>query len=125
MDLRSVHYLNSLSSNENGNFVKYCFNGVKDLLERNYNIFSGQNNVAFDLNDWKFSKFKNLPQQDNGYDCGVFVCMFARCISFNLEMKFKQSDMPNCRMLIEDEIKRFEIINSEIFNKTNDIANSA
>jgi sentrin-specific protease 1 len=125
MDLRAVYYLNSLCSVENFDFVKKCFNGVKDLLKRSYAVYSDQTKVTLDLNDWKFSKFKNLPQQNNGYDCGAFICMFARCICFDLEINFKQDDISNCRLLIEEEIKKFEIVDSDIFRKTNNITNSA
>ena len=40
----------------------------------------------------------DTPQQENGYDCGMFVCMFADFILQNLPMKFTQADMPGLRI---------------------------
>jgi len=35
------------------------------------------------LDDWKFfyNIESDLPQQDNNYDCGVYTCMFAKCLA--------------------------------------------
>ena len=31
--------------------------------------------------EWNFvSNHSQLPQQENGYDCGVYVCIYARCL---------------------------------------------
>ena len=40
------------------------------------------------------------PQQDNGYDCGVFVCMYGDCIERGIEMTFCQGDVPGFRTRI-------------------------
>lgn len=36
-----------------------------------------------------------IPQQQNGYDCGVFVCKYADCISRGEPLTFTQSDITN------------------------------
>jgi len=41
---------------------------------------------------------KPLPQQNNGYDCGVFTCFFADCFSHGKDLNFDQDDMPNLRL---------------------------
>ena len=33
---------------------------------------------------------KDCPQQGNGWDCGVFVCMYADCLSLDYDLKFDQ-----------------------------------
>ena len=38
-----------------------------------------------------------IPQQENTYDCGVFLCKFADCISRGLPFSFSQRDMPEMR----------------------------
>ena len=38
-----------------------------------------------------------IPQQENNYDCGVFLCMFADYISRGLPFTFSQRDMPQMR----------------------------
>merc|ERR1712130_219689 len=35
----------------------------------------------------------NIPQQQNGYDCGVFACHFAECAGRGSEIDFSQKDM--------------------------------
>lgn len=58
------------------------------------------------MSGWQDYSPKNIPQQNNGYDCGVFACQFAECLSradggageeerdvFN----FTQADMPFLR----------------------------
>ena len=125
MDSRSIFYLNSLVSAENKDFINECFTGVKVLLTQIYHLFSKELSIKFDLNLWRYIKHNNLPQQTNGHDCGAFVCMYARCICYDFVINFKQSDIANCRLLIEQEITKFEIIESNIFNKTNSILNSA
>ena len=33
------------------------------------------------------------PQQENGFDCGPFTCMFADYLSLGLQPRFSQSDI--------------------------------
>ena len=39
----------------------------------------------------------DTPQQRNGYDCGVFTCMFAYFLSQNFPLDFSQDDIEHCR----------------------------
>ena len=45
----------------------------------------------------------DIPQQNNGYDCGVFACHFAECAGRGSSIDFSQSDMPyfRKRMILE------------------------
>lgn len=38
---------------------------------------------TIDVSQWKFhsSKPKEIPQQHNDFNCGVFVCLYARCLA--------------------------------------------
>ncbi|SBT49596.1 Ulp1 protease family C-terminal catalytic domain containing protein [Plasmodium ovale wallikeri] len=49
-----------------------------------------------------------IPCQENGYDCGVFACMFAKCLSFNREFDFNQKDIKEIRMKMAYEISQGE-----------------
>jgi sentrin-specific protease 1 len=40
------------------------------------------------------------PQQQNGYDCGMFVCMYADYMLQDLPEQFSQQDMPMLRRKI-------------------------
>jgi len=63
---------------------------------------------TFDYNGWKsFSASKEItPQQTNGYDCGVFVCMNADFLSDDLSLDFSQNHMALFRKKICANILR-------------------
>ncbi|KAL0487510.1 ubiquitin-like-specific protease ULP1B [Acrasis kona] len=53
-----------------------------------------KNNQTIDCNTWPTYFYdKLIPHQDNGYDCGVFICQFARVISQDKPIEFDQTDM--------------------------------
>ena len=54
----------------------------------------------------KFAKeiVQDCPKQENGGDCGVFVCKVAEFLSRNVTPRFSQQDMPFFRKLMFDEI---------------------
>ena len=39
----------------------------------------------------------DVPQQENGYDCAVFTCMFADFISLDRPLAFSQEHITQCR----------------------------
>uniref|UniRef100_A0A915EEA6 Ubiquitin-like protease family profile domain-containing protein n=1 Tax=Ditylenchus dipsaci TaxID=166011 RepID=A0A915EEA6_9BILA len=47
---------------------------------------------------------KNIPKQDNGYDCGAFVCRFADRISRGAPIDFLQGDMEGMRKKMVSKI---------------------
>ena len=47
---------------------------------------------------------EECPEQANGYDCGVFVCMFALHVIHDSPMLFSQNDIDACRQLIAHRI---------------------
>ncbi|WP_419241160.1 Ulp1 family isopeptidase [Cardinium endosymbiont of Nabis limbatus] len=53
---------------------------------------------------WRLECLKDIPQQGNGYDCGVFLCKFADYLAQNRKIEFTQSDMPYFRQRIGIEI---------------------
>jgi Ulp1 family protease len=71
--------------------------------------------VAYDTSDWKDETpkvsmiNKDCPAQENGFDCGVFTCMFMEFTARNQEFLFRQKHMPYLRKRIA-----LEIINSEL-----------
>ena len=40
---------------------------------------------------------KNTPTQENGFDCGVFTCMYADFISMGYELIIRQQHIDRCR----------------------------
>ncbi|OBA21812.1 cysteine proteinase, partial [Metschnikowia bicuspidata var. bicuspidata NRRL YB-4993] len=49
------------------------------------------------------------PQQQNGFDCGVFTCTVAKCLSEQLPLSFSQKDMRLIRRRMA-----YEIINNNL-----------
>uniref|UniRef100_A0A671RNL3 Ubiquitin-like protease family profile domain-containing protein n=1 Tax=Sinocyclocheilus anshuiensis TaxID=1608454 RepID=A0A671RNL3_9TELE len=56
--------------------------------------------------DWKISDVVNTPQQDNGYDCGVFVVVNACAIIDNTP--FGPVNSVKARMWIHSLIEKYE-----------------
>jgi hypothetical protein len=50
------------------------------------------------LSQWQLKNADDVPVQENSYDCGVFVCLFATCMALDCNMDFDQSDAPLMRM---------------------------
>jgi len=64
----------------------------------------------FDFTGWEdFFDNENVPQQENGWDCGVFTCMFMEGLSRGEEVEdfvFEQRNMPYLRQRLMWEISR-------------------
>lgn len=62
------------------------------------------------MQQWKAKQMGNtVPQQNNGYDCGVFACQFAVYSALGKPFLFSQSDMPNIRKRMVVEISNGEL----------------
>jgi len=63
-----------------------------------------------DADKWSIVGAKTgVPRQTNGYDCGVFTCMFADFLSINRPLSFDQTHMDQCRhhillSILDDEV---------------------
>ncbi|ELQ73960.1 Protease, Ulp1 family [Trachipleistophora hominis] len=55
---------------------------------------------------------RNYPKQHNGYDCGLFICMYARNRIFGTHMSFKNKNMYEYRLRLAHELLEGEIIYS-------------
>ena len=64
-------------------------------------VRADEDGEAFDFSSWATTKI-NCPQQDNGFDCGMFMCCFVRCLLTGDDIgKVRQEDMPSLRLLAE------------------------
>ena len=63
----------------------------------------------FDPAAWHSSHQKNIPEQENSFDCGVFVCTYALHLAENASFDFTQDDMPKFRRLIA-----FQLLNNKL-----------
>lgn len=54
----------------------------------------------------------NLPSQENEYDCGVYTCMFARCVVCGNSFEITPEQVTEFRKWIEKEIMHGRLITS-------------
>jgi len=47
---------------------------------------------------------ESVPRQSNSYDCGVFVCLYARSVAEGSALNFSQTDIPAVRNKIVIEL---------------------
>ncbi|KAK3919045.1 Sentrin-specific protease 1 [Frankliniella fusca] len=64
----------------------------------------------FDTAGWKKEHAENIPQQNNGSDCGMFACMYAEYVSRNAPISFTQDDMPYFRRKVVYEILKAKLL---------------
>jgi len=68
-------------------------------------------NQSFDTSNFRIEKARNVPQQKNNNDCGVFSCMIAEYITRNAPITFSQDNMVYFRKKMA-----LEIIDGELWN---------
>ncbi|XP_058075901.1 ubiquitin-like-specific protease ESD4 isoform X1 [Magnolia sinica] len=73
--------------------ARYFLDEVKEKSERDV-----------DLRSWKQEFVRDLPEQQNGWDCGMFMIKYADFYSRGLELCFCQEDMPYFRKRTVKEI---------------------
>jgi Ulp1 family protease len=91
---KRICYLDSL--NRDGlHLLKLMRQYLKDEWRNGIHNTEGE----FPWNDWNLetSSTSSNPQQMNGYDCGVFTCMFADKLSNDEDMSFNQEDVTKFR----------------------------
>ncbi|KRT82589.1 Peptidase [Oryctes borbonicus] len=60
--------------------------------------------TEFDASDWRLTSARDIPQQMNGSDCGMFSCTFAEVLTRDAEINFSQEHMPYLRRKMVLEI---------------------
>ncbi|KAM7463075.1 hypothetical protein LguiA_031196 [Lonicera macranthoides] len=75
--------------------ARYFVDEVKDKSGRD-----------IDVNSWKQEYVQDLPDQENGYDCGMFMIKYADFYSRDIGLCFKQEHMPYFRLRTAKEILR-------------------
>jgi len=111
-----AHWILVVADMENQQVVYY------DSLEGHYNFNIHGNILEYlgyehrqklgkplPLQDWQFVKGYN-PIQNNGKDCGVFVCTFAEYLSRDAQFNFSQKNMLSFRKLIAYELMTQQLV---------------
>jgi sentrin-specific protease 1 len=85
-----------------GNSGSTCIQNLRLYIADEHRSKKGS---EIDLSDWKnHSPGNTIPQQNNIYDCGVFMCQFAESIASGSDIEHvNQADMPyyRKRMMLE------------------------
>ena len=103
---RSITYFDSLHNNNPA-----CLKHLQEYLIEEHKDKKGTDGSSmFDFSNWNLSSPKGIPCQQNGYDCGVFACIFAEYRSRNAEFAFSQKDMNYFRDRISYEIIKGALI---------------
>ena len=75
---------------------KYYLEGLMQYLKDEWKAKKG--GELPDANKWNLVPCESdVPHQENGYDCGVFTCMFADFLSFGRPLSFNQEHITQCR----------------------------
>ncbi|XP_043271224.1 sentrin-specific protease 1-like [Venturia canescens] len=76
------------------------------LLEYMQQEAVGKNVRPIIRDEWKLKTEKDIPKQNNGNDCGVFMCTYAEYVTADREMNFTQKDIPGVRAKMRMQIAR-------------------
>jgi len=77
----------------------YQMNGLLNYLKDEWRAKKG--GELPDADKWKLvTCTDDTPVQENGFDCGVFTCMFADFLSINKPLSFSQEHISHCRKRI-------------------------
>ncbi|KAK9664726.1 hypothetical protein RND81_14G063700 [Saponaria officinalis] len=97
---KTFQYLDSLGGRDSrvlSVLANYYVDEVKDK--------SGQD---IDVNSWDLEYVEDLPEQQNGFDCGVFMIKYADFYSRGMGLHFSQENMPYFRRRTAKEILRLQ-----------------
>ena len=57
--------------------------------------------LSLNIHEWNtYSRSHEIPQQGNGWDCGMFAIIAADFLSDNLPLRYTQNDMPSFRLKV-------------------------
>ena len=101
IEKRELIYYDSLKNFNINEFIP-IFENITILIDKyliDYNDFLLHSNL-----NWSYNFMKNIPYQNNGSDCGVFVCQFMNYISKNKDFDFSQDDINYFRVLMGVEL---------------------
>ncbi|PJF18271.1 putative sentrin/sumo-specific protease [Paramicrosporidium saccamoebae] len=93
---RTISYYDSLHGSN-----KQCLSVLRDWIAKES---MDKLKCDFDFTGWTLSCPKDIPAQQNGYDCGVFALAFAEHLSRDAQFDFSQSNMLHWRDRVSYEI---------------------
>lgn len=99
---KSIRYYDSMGSSN-----PKCLNALRGYLEFEH---MDKKKTPYDTSDFTAECVRDIPQQMNGSDCGMFSCTFAEFYSRNAKFTFKQENMPYLRSKMVVEIMSGELL---------------
>ncbi|XP_018567904.1 sentrin-specific protease-like [Anoplophora glabripennis] len=99
---RSIRYYDSMGSSNNK-----CLEALRRYLEAEH---LDKKKTGLDTSDFILENIKDIPQQMNGSDCGMFACTFAEFLTRSAKITFSQEHMPYLRKKMVVEIISGELL---------------
>ncbi|KAL3770402.1 hypothetical protein ACHAW5_002319 [Stephanodiscus triporus] len=100
MEDKRIQYYDSMGGTD--------WSKLEGLLKYVKDEYSAKNGKELDVTEWELvSCTSDTPRQKNGYDCGVFTCMFADFISKDCQLLFNQDHIDQCRQRIALSIMNY------------------
>ncbi|KAF8359846.1 ulp-1, partial [Pristionchus pacificus] len=88
---KSIHFYDSMDGK----------GGHREVAEKILNYLVAESmdkrKISLDVSEWERVSRTDIPQQQNGSDCGVFACKFADFAARRMDIPFDQSHMPYYR----------------------------
>lgn len=78
-----------------------CCRCLMDYLRREHRDKTGSRLTP---DTWESHYVRSIPVQNNTYDCGAFVCLYAECLVRGTPFDFTGKDLPRLRYRIAYEI---------------------
>ena len=73
---KSISFIDSISRSDS--IANSCMTKVAQFLSKEYENKNGTTNL--EISTWEKINAPDVPQQKNGYDCGVYLCCFIEKI---------------------------------------------
>ena len=91
MEEKRIQYYDSMGGTDRAKLK-----GLLEYVKDEYKVKNGGQEM--DISEWELvSCTSDTPRQRNGFDCGVFTCMFCDFISRDCALVFNQSHIDLCR----------------------------
>ncbi|CAA7057549.1 unnamed protein product [Microthlaspi erraticum] len=109
---RGVHWTLAVINNRDRKFLYLdSLNGVDPMILNALAKYLGdeakeKSSKNIDASSWDMEFVEDLPQQQNGYDCGMFMLKYIDFFSRGLGLCFSQEHMPYFRLRTAKEILR-------------------
>mmetsp|Transcript_27753 Transcript_27753/g.42835 ORF Transcript_27753/g.42835 Transcript_27753/m.42835 type:complete len:694 (-) Transcript_27753:16-2097(-) len=93
MEQKKIQYYDSMGGTDWGK--------LKGLLQYLKDEWKAKKGGEMDVSEWELVGCQeSTPRQLNGFDCGVFTCMFADFVTKDCEPVFQQEHITQCRQRI-------------------------